>query len=636
MKKIFLLASAVALLFVLPACEVEGDSLLDKQESGDLNEDIVFSEAVLTWRFLNNIYFEIPFGYDHTPNEYVWIDGITDDGMHRLLNAWSKDVYLGAFGPTNIPSRIQRWQKCYSSIRAANKFMDRIDDVPLDATYINNEERRSQMKHEARLLRALFYAELLKWYGGVPIITEVLEMDSPELYTPRANLQEMRDFIFSELDAASAGLPESWADGDKPRVTPSVAEVIKARVLLQLASPLFNNDKDAFGNPTELCPWSWGNYSAERWKEASDAAKKFMDKGIHALHVSTGSRLSSTELKRIGTLATRESYGFYEYDITLNNKQMIMWYPKKKNATNETTKICVPHTMHNQANSGGTIPTWNFAATFSTINGVQIYETNEDGSYKTGSDGMPVVTARALADGFDPQNPYVDRDNRFYHSIYYNGLKYSNGVEYEIWRSPADGTYGREYNPTFNHTGFFLRRHNDPFKIYPPSNRTSGISGSTTNAFPLFHYSEVLLVYAEALNEYLPDGASRTDVVNVMNEFRDRADMPKVAPTFEANGWNVNSKQDMRAFIRNERRIELAFELHRAHDVRRWLVGETTQRLIYGQDVIKDKTNNTYTYSVEIAQRRAFEKKHYLWPIPHAEIANNPNMVQNPGWGALE
>jgi hypothetical protein len=635
MKNIFLIAPVFALCCILPACEMEGDSLLDKKESGDLTEEIVFSTSKLTKEFLTNVYYEIPFGYDH-PNQQYWIDGITDDGAHRPLNAWSKGVHLGAFGPTNIPAKIQRWQKCYSMIRACNKFMEKIESVPLDPEgYISTPEVRTRMKFEAQLLRALFYAELLKWYGGVPIITKVLDVDSPELYTPRANLQEMKDFIFSELDIASSGLPEEHADFDKPRVNPSVAEVIKCRVLLQLASPLFNSDRDAFGNPTELCPWSWGNYSADRWKEAADAAKKFMDKGKHSLHVSDGSRLTAAELRRITTPATRNSYGFYEYDIVYRNPQLIMWYPKKSGSTNETTKFCVPHTMQSEkTQSGATLPTMNFVGAFSTLNGIQIYEMNDDGSYKTDDKGEFIIRQEAIDDGFDPQNPYANRDNRFYHSVYYNGIRHNN-VEYEIWRSPADGTYGREYNETFNHTGFFLRRHNDPFKVYPNTNRTSTIGGTSTNTFPLFHYGEVLLAYAEAQNEYLPENESRNGIIAVMDLFRARADMPDVTTTFARNGWDPNSKTDMRTFIRNERRIELAFELHRPHDVRRWKTGEGTQRLIYGQDVVKDKNNNTYTYGIEIIQRRAFEAKHYLWPIPQAEIANNPQMIQNPGWGVL-
>ncbi|MDR3218723.1 MAG: RagB/SusD family nutrient uptake outer membrane protein [Dysgonamonadaceae bacterium] len=634
-KKLFVYIFAV--FFSMQACVTEGDSLLDKQESGDLNEEKVFSDAENARKFLSNIYFEVPHGFD----QQYWMDGISDDGEHRPLNSWSKNVYLGAYGPTSIPDELQRWQSCYASIRACNKFMEKIDEVPLNTEkYIATEEIRTRLKYEARLLRAMFYAELLRWYGGVPIITEVLDVNSPELYSPRANLQEMKDFIFAECDIAASKLPARYElSTDYGRVTSAVAEALKARVLLQFASPLFNSNNDAYGSTTSLCPWSWGDYKMERWKEAADAAMDFIrnKEGIYELWVSNGSRLTSTELNRITTLATRASYGFNEVSIVTpdgGNREIIHVYGRKGGATNEVTKFCVPHTMQSEkTKSGGTLPTMNFVGAFSTLNGIQIYETDEEGSYKTDANGDFIVTDRAKADGFDPQNPYLNRDNRFYHSVYYNGVRYSSGVVYEIWRSPTDGTFGQEYNQDFNHTGFFLRKHNDPFKVYS-NNRTSTISGTTLNAFPLFRLTEVYLNFAEAQNEYLSDGADRSEIIRYLDLIRARADMPNVATTFSWNGWNLNNQKDMRNFIRNERRIELSFEIHRVHDVRRWKIGETTQRLIYRQEIIRNKTTNppTDTYSIELSSRRAFEPKHYLQPIPYSEVANNPNMIQNPGW----
>ena len=627
----------IAILFPLHSCVMEGDSLLDKQESGDLNEDKVFSDASNAQSFLSNIYFEFPSGFD----EQDFTDGISDDAIHRSLTTWSKDVYTGAYGPTKIPSRLQRWQSCYASIRACNKFMEKIDGVPINTEkYISTEAIRTRMKYEARLLRAMYYAELLSWYGGVPIITKVLDVNSPELYSPRANLQEMKDFIFAECDTAAAELPARYElDNDFGRVTSAVAEALKARVLLLLASPLFNSDVDAYGNKVEACPWSWGNYSVERWKAAADAAREFINnkRGIYELWSSNGERLTATELARFTTLATRASYGFNEVSIVTyggGNKEIIHVYGRKGGATNEVTKFCVPQTMQSEkTKSGATLPTMNFVGAFSTRNGIQIYETNDDGSYKVDANGEFIITDKAKADGFNPQQPYLERDNRFYHSVYYNDEKYSSGVTYETWRSPADGTYGLDYNQSFNHTGFFLRKHNDPFKVYS-NNRTSTITGTTFNAFPLFRLTEVYLNFAEAQNEYLPDGADRSEVIYYLDLIRKRGDMPNVATTFARNGWNINSQKDMRKFIRNERRIELSFEIQRVHDVRRWKIGETTQRLIYTQEIVRNKTTTppTDTYSIILYSRRVFEPKHYLQPIPYSEVANNPNMVQNPGW----
>lgn len=182
----YILLPILCYLFI--GCDVESDSLLDKEESGDLNEEKVFSDAQLTKQFLTNIYIMQPYGW----NQQYWIDGVTDDGEHRPFNTWAKDVFQGSYGPTNIPKEFNFWSRCYEAIRACNKFIEKVDDSPIDLEgYTNSEEVRTRMKYEAVLLRAMFYAELLRWYGGVPIITKTLDINSPELFLPRANLQEM-------------------------------------------------------------------------------------------------------------------------------------------------------------------------------------------------------------------------------------------------------------------------------------------------------------------------------------------------------------------------------------------------------------------------------------------------------------
>jgi len=628
------------LLFLLASlniisCSIEGDSILDKAESGDLNEDKVFSNAQNTKQFLTNIYIMLPYGWD----QQYWIDGVTDDGEHRPFNAWSKDIMLGAYGPTNLPTQFNRWSTYYEAIRACNKFIEKVDQSPIDLEgYTKNEEIRTRMKYEAICLRAYYYAELLRWIGGVPIITKVLDIDSPELYTPRANLQEMKDFIVSECDIAAANLPAYPTESiDFGRVTKAVALAIKSRVLLQLASPLFNSDIDAFGNKTELCAWSWGSYDPKRWEEAALAAKEFMavkkeDGSSYGLHTNTN-KPSNWGKSGFTCLASQQSLGFYWVFIERLNPEVILCYSKKGGSTNEVTKWCVPHTMQKQqTQSGATLPTMNYVGSFETKNGIKIYETNEDGSYKVDSKGEFIVRKEATDDGFDPQDPYKNRDNRFYHSIYYN-TQQTNGVEFEIWRTETDPVvYGREYNETYNHTGFFLRKFNDPFKVFPKPDRISEISGTSTSAFPLFRYVEMLLNYAEAQNEFLADGVDRSEIISALNQIRERSDMPDVRTTFQRNGWSVSNKQHMREFIRNERRIELAFEIHRIHDVRRWKIGEATQRLIYQQDIVKDRENNKYIYNIKIWKNRYFTAKNYLLPIPYSEISNNPNMIQNPGW----
>ena len=107
--------------------------------------------------------------------------------------------------------------------------------------------------------------------------------------------------------------------------------------------------------------------------------------------------------------------------------------------------------------------------------------------------------------------------------------------------------------------------------------------------------------------------------------------MPDVRTTFQRNGWSITSKKQMRKFIRNERTIELAFEDNRFYDIRRWKIGEETQKTIYAHDVILND-DGKITYKIIPWERRLFQAKDHLLPIPQGEINNNENLEQNPGW----
>ena len=142
--------------------------------------------------------------------------------------------------------------------------------------------------------------------------------------------------------------------------------------------------------------------------------------------------------------------------------------------------------------------------------------------------------------------------------------------------------------------------------------------------YPGYRYAEVLLNYAEAMNEW--QGPDYTDEYCVksarqaLNEVRAAAGMPAVVASGQA---------EFREKVRKERRIELAFEDHRFWDIRRWKIGEVV-RNIYGIE----KLNNAYT-RVQV-QTRTWEDKMYLYPIPQNEVFVNRNLTQNPGWEVAE
>ena len=543
MKKSILLYSAIALFGILYSCQKDGAGLLDQSESGVLTESTVFASAKYTKLFLTDIYRRLPYDWDNN----VYLEAATDDGECRPWWGWANSVQIGAYNPTSLPDKFKRWADYYAAIRACNLFLSKIDTVPVDPEqYMSTEATRSRMKYEVVCLKAFYYTELVRWYGGVPIINKVLERDSPELYTKRANLQEMKDFILPLCDTAAVHLPAKETGTDYGRMTSGVAKAIKARLLLELASPLFNSGTDALGTPTKLCPWSWGSYDVNRWKEAADAAKAVMDHKDETTGAIAQSLVFLTVPASPAYFGTANSYpgsvkamGWYSVFVTRGNviNPEIMLYYLKKGLTNELEKWQLPGSMAG-GDASYTLPTYNYAACFENNAGVPVYQTDDYGQPLLDANGQFQVNPLS---GFDPQNPYVNRDSRFYHSIWYNGSKYSN-VTFSPWHG-EDSSVGREFLTGYAHTGVFLRKFEDP-KNTSLSGGT--VQGQTNHNFPIYRFVEMLLDYAEATNEFLADGAARTAVISTLDQIRLRADMPTVQATFAKNGWDVNNQKQMR------------------------------------------------------------------------------------------
>ena len=165
-------------------------------------------------------------------------------------------------------------------------------------------------------------------------------------------------------------------------------------------------------------------------------------------------------------------------------------------------------------------------------------------------------------------------------------------------------------------TGYYLRKYvNEDLDIV--TNQTS------THSWIIFRLSELYLNYAEALNEYDNGNA---DIVKYLNKIRKRntVDMPEIP-----SGLNQAA---MREKIRNERRVELAFEGHRFWDVRRWKIAETNLSSPLKGMSIRRNQDYSLDYIVQDVEQRSFSPKMYLYPIPQNEININGNLVQNPLW----
>ena len=259
--------------------------------------------------------------------------------------------------------------------------------------------------------------------------------------------------------------------------------------------------------------------------------------------------------------------------------------------------------------------------------------------YEGGNSGVcpshNLVEAFDMRDGtpFDWNNPEhrnkalepSERDPRLAQTVLMNGQTFKDKVV-ESFIGGMNGLPKEGASPT----SYYLRKH-----LKEATDLTTGSATSYQHIWPLFRYAEVLLNYAEALLEATkePDFKGTLDNVQytvspreAVNMIRTRVDMNAV----ETTGYDAFKKR-----LRNERRVELAFEGHRFWDIRRWMTGTSTTR-IEGLSItaVKDESGEGYIYSYEkkTVQERIWEERMNYYPIQDVELFKNHNLVQNEGW----
>lgn len=232
-----------------------------------------------------------------------------------------------------------------------------------------------------------------------------------------------------------------------------------------------------------------------------------------------------------------------------------------------------------------------------------------------------LVDSYELSDGklpsesplYDPQNPYLNRDKRFYASVVYDGSTY-RGKVMQLYTGGFDIVNGGLFK---SQTNYYLRK----FANESYTDMTNTLTGSDQN-WIVIRLGEVMLNYAEAQNEAVGPDES---VYSAINAIRSRAGQPNLPAGL--------SQSEMRQRIRNEGKIELAFEDFRFWDVRRWRIADQANQLsIYGITVTLDAVTGKKTYTRKLVETRPFPQKFYTTPIPIEEMNNNKKMEQNSLW----
>ncbi|MDR0698464.1 MAG: RagB/SusD family nutrient uptake outer membrane protein [Tannerella sp.] len=598
MKKIIFLIIFSTLLI---SCK-EGSDLLDPETSG-ISEQDVFSDARNTMLFLNDIYgYIVPVISQGTGNvgmRWPGTDGMleitTDNGSTNLAGASAiYNFNAGAWTALTSTFSTTDWSNSWVAIRACNLFLSHIDDVPLNAEYQFDAKVRDIRKGEGLFLMAFFYSEMFKQFGGLPLIDKVISI-TDEMNLPRSAVDQTVDFITELCDYAAALLPLEHADADYGRATKGAALALKARVLLYAASPLWNNPAKPDDSPFR------GKYDPAKWTKAAKAAKDLIDLNQYQLH------------QDISTLF-----------ITRVNPELI--FVRMNQPCSWMTSISVPNKLYPPGSfgkSGCHQVTYNLIKEYEVLNNGQAYLIDDPLS------------------GYNPDDPYIKRDPRFYRDCMFNGYLFQ-GKKAQFGVA-APGAATPEHNPVETgsyYTHVYSIKFADLSLVISFDARDPSRGSKTNHNYPYLRYAEILLNYAEAMNEaFGPEadglGSGKTALWAV-NQVRTRAQYPANPEYLGQTGGmpaipHGLSQEEMREKIRHERRIELAFEEHRFWDVRRWMIDPAAMIDIQAQTPVW-QTDGSVKYEIRTIQKRVFETKMYRMPIPEQQIYTNPNLVQNPGW----
>ena len=599
MKKNILLFITTA-SFLFTACK---KNLLDTQIQQNFSEDLFLNSGPTNLK---------AFGmgvYDYLPqmNRFggnAILAAACDEADYARFNNLQR-FNAGAWDPFTNPD--DQWATYYKGIRHANLFLEKttdyrkllvVDTINNKASYVLDVDDFIKLRAEVRFLRAFFYMELIKRYGGVPIIKNVINEDQAFSAT-RSTFQQCVDYIVEQCDSSYTDLTNHYINYGIPsgqtigrgdggtdnnrlgRVEKPAAVALKLRALLYAASPL--------NNPS-------GNLTL--WQKAAEAAQQlFTDPNCaHVNFLNTSFKDLFMSQNTTNNLTPRKGA----------NSGIILTRPFQLNS-NTFERANYPVGMVN-GGEGATCPSQNLVDAF-----------------EMRTTGLPISDP---ASGYDPNNPYANRDQRLAWTVVLNGSTMGLNTDntsrtVQSFTGGVDGIGAKEGATT---TGYYLRK-------LCVENYNLSLAGTRAKSWILIRFAEVLLNYAEAANEafgpeakpVLGSTAAVRSAREAINLVRARAGQPAISAGI--------SQSQLRDRIRNERRVELAFEEHRFFDVRRWKIAEQTETLPLGGMRVTVTGPGTFNYQRFNVEPRVFLTKMYLYPIPFSEIAkSNGLIIQNQGW----
>lgn len=630
---------------------------VDKYFYDQLSIDSAFSKRKYVDGWLSNAF---------EPIQYI----TEGEGMRRwmsddIVKYEGRDYQNGNYSSsTNNGDSENLLYKAYEAVRKASTFIDNVDRCG-ELTQVEKADMKGQM----RFIRAYAYWSLIRHFGPVPLIPEHgldVSLSYEELSLPRASLDEIVEFIDQDLVIAARSLPMVRTVNNMGRPTRGAALALRARILLWVASPLMNGNKDLFNvkdnHGRQLVPQE---YDESKWAKAAAAAKEVMDLGIYELYTIEPDP-DTPEYERPPYNAKYSDKNFPDgwanvdpylsyksiFDGTIigsKNPELIFTRTSRGNEQiNHWVSNCMPRTLSGSNLIG---VSQKQIDAYYMDNGQTVQEAKATGYYK--EDGF-TTSDNPLNPGGAPFLPanvswqYAHREPRFYASIAYCGSIWvcasANEAQYRnkqifYYRDLNDGKQGFKEDCPLTGIGF-KKFVNDEDAFTQGGYRMD----KTENTI---RYAEMLLIYAEALNELTPgqsytvekyNGETMTvqrdvnEIRSAMKPIRMRAGVPDFDDVVYEN------QELFRTALKRERQIELVGEnCFRYYDLRRWkdaLLEENQPLMGCNINISDDETRiqEFYRPTVVASMPKVFTQRMYLWPFPDKELKRNVNLTQNPGW----
>lgn len=533
-------------------------------------------------KFSESTFFHTPEQFELFANQfYTWLPGSSNRDVYSdILVDWSENqISNGSYSPS--PTN-DLWKNSYSQIRNTTYLLEKADAIPEIASEIKS------YVGEAYFFRAMAYFNLLVDFGGVPIIDKVLDLNDTELlYGKRNSREEVVDHISKDLDNAISLLPNESAISDSPkgRVSKEAALSYKARFA--------------------LFEGTW---------------RKF--RGLD------GNSLLDMAIDASSQVIQSNQYELFDRRDVLGDESYKYLFLLDKNKTNiagltkaDQKEFILVRKFDSDINPSSSSSAHKYPSV-----------TKKFADLFLCTDGLPIEKSPLFKGRQKTTDEYENRDLRMTNVLQKPFTQFwaNQPPEYNRdWNNPFEG--GNIFDINFGNTtrtGYYAVK----FRVEVAS--PFGVD------YPVIRYAEVLLIYAEAL--YEKNGAITDDQLDIsINKLRNRSGLPKLTNEFVSkNGLNMQTE------IRRERTIELFLEGFRFDDLRRWKTAEYEMPLpLKGVKWIDTEYSTNPQWSginlpldidgciiIEPSNKRKFEEKHYLLPLPTRQILLNPNLEQNPGW----